>query len=119
MPFDVAKTPLLQWALTAATIITDSISAGPTGPNNPVATSRPLATSAPEASAAKNRPGRKPSVSKYPDTAARPYPPNQPNSFWAPCAAIRTPNTSRATSNPSFIRSPLNVQYYTKYSNYM
>ncbi len=46
MPFDIANRPLGQCTLIAATIITATMSAGPTGPKSPAATSTPLTTSA-------------------------------------------------------------------------
>src|SRR5207237_8491809 len=62
----------------------------------------PPHTSEPAAAENSNgRPGLNPSLSKYPVTAVRPSPPNQPNSFCAPCAAIMRPSTIRATNNPA------------------
>src|SRR5204862_6106625 len=76
------------------------------GPKRPSATSRPPPVSPSPAANASARPGRNPTDSKKAPVPAIPYPPNQPNSFCAPCAAIRVPNTSRATSNPEFISVP-------------
>src|SRR4051812_23548173 len=125
MPFVVAKRPCCRWTVTAATTITATTSAGPIGPRNPVATSKPPTISVAAAAAAKKRPGRNPSDSKYPLTAVRPYPPNHPKSFCEPCAAIKSPNTRRATSNPVSIRTPFahlvrrSGCNYIKYSDYM
>jgi branched-chain amino acid transport system permease protein len=76
----VTKTPFPQCRL-LATIITDSISAGPIGPRNPSATSRPLATSAVAAAVANRRPGLNPIVSKNAAVPAKPCPPNHPNHY--------------------------------------
>ena len=45
MPFDWANTPFGQCTLSAATTMTDTISAGPIGPKRPSVTSTPLAIS--------------------------------------------------------------------------
>src|SRR5258706_307017 len=132
MRFDIANRPFFKWTLTAATIITDSISAGPTGPNKPSAVSRPPANSAVAAVAANMRPGRKPSISRNPAVPARPWPPNQPKSFWAPCAVITRPKTSRMIIKPSSMTHSLRTkgpagsrtsrrarEDYTKHSHYM
>lgn len=55
MPLDVERSPCPQSTVSAATIITERMSAGPTGP-------------------------RKPSDSRNPRVPASPWPPNQPNS---------------------------------------
>ena len=46
MPFFIANTPFCQWTLTAATIMTETTSAGPTGPSRPSVTSAPPVISA-------------------------------------------------------------------------
>src|SRR5579872_6697610 len=80
IPLRAAKSPLLQWTLLAA-IMTESMTAGPTGPKRPSSTSRPLADSPIPAARAMARPGRNPIDSKNPAVPAMPYPPNHPKSF--------------------------------------
>ena len=67
----MANRPFCQCTLPAATIITETTSAGPAGPRSPRATSRPPANSLAPAAAANGRPGRKPSCSKNPAVPAR------------------------------------------------
>ncbi len=55
MPFDIEKRPFCQCTLMAATIITDSISAGPTGPRKPNASPLPAARR-PKAARGRGRP---------------------------------------------------------------
>src|SRR5262249_49471520 len=120
MPLDAAKMPCPQWTLNAATIITDSISAGPTGPPNPSATSTPLIVSPSAAAVAKRRPGRKPICSKNAPVPLNPYPPNQPNSFCAPCPAISVPSTTRRKRTPTDMSNLLNMRSdYNMYSYYL
>src|SRR5437868_6303942 len=83
-----------------ATIITEIMSAGPIGPRKPSASRSPPKNSAMAAAVAKVVPGRNPRVSMKPPVPARPYPPNQPNSFCAPCAAKISPKITRTTRRP-------------------
>src|SRR5512135_2936642 len=109
--------------------MTETMRAGPTGPKRPSAIRRPLATSAVAATVAKKRPGWKPSPSKNPAVPASPWPPNHPKSFCEPCAAMKSPSTSRRVRIPesmgrspfpgaSRLRSPWSVNYI-KYSYYL
>jgi hypothetical protein len=100
MPFFAANSPFGKCTLAAATIMTETISAGPIGPRRPSATRTPLANSVAAATVANILPGRKPRCSNIPPVAARPCPPNQPKSFWEPWAAMSSPRTMRATSKP-------------------
>jgi hypothetical protein len=81
MPFVAANSPFFQCTLPAATIMTDSTRAGPTGPNRPSATRRPPSISERDAVMTNSRLGRNPNCSKNPAVPASPYPPSQPNSF--------------------------------------
>src|SRR5262249_8624810 len=119
-PLDAAKMPCPQWTLNAATIITESISAGPSGPPSPSATSTPLIVSPSAAAVAKKRPGRKPICSKNAPVPLKPYPPNQPNSFCAPCPAISVPSTTRRKRTPLAITHALSLgSYYNMDINYL
>ena len=71
MPFDCANT-FGQCTLIAATIITDSISAGPTGPSSPSATSTPLVNSAAPAAAANVPAGPEAQAFEEPARAGQP-----------------------------------------------
>ena len=57
MPLVVAKNPLVQCMAPAATIMTESIRAGPTEPSKPNVISRPATISVSTAIAANTRPG--------------------------------------------------------------
>src|SRR5687767_1777483 len=105
MPLSLAKSPCSQCTVMAATIMTEIMSAGPTGPRKPSATRIPLVISVIDAAAANARPGRNPRWVKNSPVLANPYPPNHPNSFCAPCAAITRPMMILASSNPMFNES--------------
>src|SRR5215204_2167952 len=73
------------------------------GVRNPSASSAPPpASDAPAASAAR-LPGFRPIESKAPAVPSRPWPPNQPKSFWAPCAKSVPPTVMRKSVCPSAI----------------
>src|SRR2546425_5720736 len=73
------------------------------GVARPSARRSPPVNSANPANRALRRPGTKPSCSRNPPVPFRPWPPNQPNSFCAPCAAIVSPTTRRRIKRPRAI----------------
>src|SRR3954451_19338115 len=89
-----------------AVIIVPVISPAATGVSAPsVSSAPPIASEAPAAVACR-LPGFSPSVpSKKPAVPSRPWPPNQPNSFWVPWPTNSGPTTPRSASVPNFIGS--------------
>ena len=75
------RTPFFQCTVSAATIITDSMSAEPMGPRKPNAIEDAAHELGSASREREERPGRKPSISKNPAVPASPWPPNQPKSF--------------------------------------
>src|ERR1700716_3200975 len=74
---------------------------GPAGLRNPRATRRTPPNSPSPARRANGWAGRMFSRSMTLPNPSRPEPPNQPNSFWAPCAATVSPRTRRMIKRPS------------------
>src|SRR3990172_1985335 len=76
----------------------------PSGLKSPSTSSRPPPNSARPATVAQNCGGRNPSDTSQPAVPLTPCPPNQPNSFCAPCPATSSPPTTlkinRALSMP-------------------
>src|SRR4051812_21040925 len=79
-----------------------------TGVKAPSVSSAPPSVSDAPASVAWRLPGLRPSLpSKKPAVPSRPWPPNQPNSFWVPCPTNSGPMTSRRAVRPMSIEMVL------------
>jgi len=95
----VTKKPFRQCTEPIATTITEVIASAASGVTTPSAKSRPAASHDPATSAMASG-GRNPSAPKKPAVPRGPWPPNQPKSFWAPCAKSVVPATTRRTRMP-------------------
>jgi len=91
----LAKGPDLRCAATATTIV-PATAIGPKGSAMPVAVNTPPATSDTPARVAICRAGASPMRPKPWLVASSPRPPNHPNNFCAPWAAMYPPSTTRA-----------------------
>ena len=87
-----------------AWLITPISAADAAGVSRPSASrSPPPASDAPAATAVR-LPGLRPMESKAPAVASSPCPPNQPKSFWVPCAMKVPPTATRKSVCPRAMR---------------
>src|SRR5581483_7403695 len=107
----MAKNPLSQWTMAIAANMTPATPAAASGVTNPAANAKPAANSVPPSSQAYALPGRNPRDSRKPAVPARPWPPNQPNSFWAPWAARMPPTARRMSSRAMSITPPFVLSF--------
>src|SRR5215210_8069749 len=89
--------------------MTPSVAAPPSGVISPAASSAPPPASPAPATSALRLPGLIPICSKPWAVPSGPGPPNQPNSFCAPCAKNAPPTVTRSAVMPSLIGGLLNA----------
>src|SRR3954453_813833 len=89
-----------------AGIIVPVMSPEATGVSAPSVSSAPPTASDAPAAVAWRLPGLRPSVSKKPAVPSRPWPPNQPKSFWVPWPTNKGPTTKRSAVLPRSMRPP-------------
>src|SRR3712207_6499064 len=102
-PPSVTQIGLPQWAFLVAMAIAPMTPMGPSGLSSPRSESTPPPNSEPPAMTAQGRPRRSPMDSSQALVPSRPYPPHQPNSFWAPWPVMSPPSTRRNTSVARFL----------------
>src|ERR671924_1950640 len=99
----MTKKPFSQWTERIAWLITPITAALPSGVRKPVASVAPPAASDVPAISALRFPGLRPIDSRPFAMPSNPGPPNQPNSFCAPCAKKIPPRTVRSAVMPSLM----------------
>ena len=102
-PPSLTHGPFLRCTASTACAIVPTSAPAATGVRRPSASSAPPPASEAPAAIAARRPGLKPSDSKNPPVPSRPWPPNQPKSFWVPWPKKSAPMRTRRTVRPSFM----------------
>src|SRR2546430_3358181 len=99
MPPALFQKPFGQWTFASAVPICMVTIAALIGTSKPSPSAMPPANSASAVVTAQNRAGRMPMRANPCVHPARPGPPQTPNSFCAPCAAMTTPTMARTSAN--------------------